>query len=122
MFHNFGGCIIHNALEIAFQLVFFRRMIQVIDSSFVFQDKFGTVIESPLPGVAGALFFQHTRNLFAEQLVDQRIDVFKIIVECIAVDAAVIHDVLHRDSVKRGGIEQLHKGLHDRGLGELRHS
>ena len=74
-----------------------------------------------LIGSDGGMRLKQLRRLFLHDGLDQGGNIAEMIIEGIAVDAAVLHDVLDRDLIDGALVDQLHKRLHNGFPGERGH-
>ena len=87
----------------------------------VLQGKFHGDLQALLQRVDRRVLLHDARGLVLDDLLGQRGNIRVVIIERIAVDAAVLHDVLHRDLVERTLVEQLQERSADRTFGQRCH-
>ena len=85
----------------------------MVDQPLVGQGKLGSGNKPLLPGVHIPVQGQRPVGLILQDPGHQGGDIVKMVVECVAVDAAVLHNVLDRDLVKGLCVQQLDEGIHN---------
>ena len=76
-------------------------------------DKGGELLGDLRPVAVGQTLGDHPLRHELHQLPDQRIDVAVVVIEGVAVDAALLDDVLDGDFIQRALVQQLDEGFDD---------
>ena len=99
-----------------------HRVVDVHDGTLVLQGELKRHVEALVQGRDGGVSLNELLRLLGDDLAQQGGDVVKVVVEGIAVDAAVLHNVTHADLVQGLLVQQLQKRGLDRLLRKVRHS
>ena len=80
----------------------------------VFHGEIHRRVQTGLHGLLAQPLGQNAVGVFLKDLHDQRLKILIVVIKRVAVDAAVLHHVAHRDLADRALVEELQKGFLDR--------
>jgi len=116
-----GGDVLAGLHEVVFKDVAADGVIDVVDGAFVLHDKFDNGVYALLKGGNGGVVEDKGLELFGDDFLDESGEVVEVVIEGVAVDAAVLDDVLDGDLTERALVQELQEGLFDSHSGKVCH-
>ena len=105
-------------MHIVFKIIIASRGASVVDNFIVAVSGVCNFYECGYPRSSGFVGFHKDVKLFFENFFKQIVNIAIIIIERVAVNAAIVHDIPHGDLVQRLFFHQAQKGFHDRLFGK----
>ena len=97
------------------------RAVEMVHDALVFYDHLHGLVESVLKRSIVRALLQQSLGVLGEYILDERRYVLKMIVKGVAIDSALLDDILYGYLVEGAGVKQLEKSLFYRLAGKGRH-
>ena len=88
-----------------------QGVVDVVDGPAVFHHQLDDGVGAFLHGGHGGVLLDEVLHLFPHHLLHQGGQILEVVIKRIAVNAAVLHDILHGDLAQRPLVEQLEEGF-----------
>ena len=112
---------IHQTIQILFQKFQRNGTINILDKSLILFRQIKHRQKPLLPGSVRAVFFQHLLGIFYARPLHKIVNILKMVIKRLAVNAAVVRNILHRDFIQFLFAKQLFQRRGNRPLGNIAH-